>query len=281
MLENKSVIYDVCPNDGTTVTVDDFVITLGSGRTLTSMINNKHTQIPDGIDLYVGSDFCVPANLRASDRDLAIHGEDLSKILDVSVNYFDAMSELWVGPVKPQVMYMDADKTWVIWRGFLDVVIPFESEILLKMSGSDVVVRPDDPDSPSSPDVNQSSVDVIQLVQPPENFNLSLEVYIYNDAEMLDLNTKIDTTKPNEKFPVKLFDGSSYINYPVEGVTLNTAGNFVSINLSGLEYENIVYLKWIWRGIEAGTVAGTGASVYPAFALTNPDNMGFVWETTM
>ena len=134
MLDNKSVIYDVCPNDGVSVTVDDFVITLGSGRTLTHMINNKHTHIPEGIELYVGSDFNVPANLRAGDRDLAIHGEDLSKILDVSVNYYDSMNEVWVGPTKPNAMYMDADKTWVIWKGFLDVVIPFESEIFMKMS---------------------------------------------------------------------------------------------------------------------------------------------------
>jgi hypothetical protein len=245
------------------------------------MIQSSHTQIPDGIELFVGSDVCVPANLRGRDRDLAIHGEDLSKILDISVNYFDALNDVWVGPVKPQVMYMDADKTWVIWRGFLDIVIPFESEILLKMSGSDVVVKPENPDTPDVPDTNQSAVDVIQLVQPPENFNLALEVYIYNDAAMTDLNTKIDTQRPSSTFPVRVFNGSAYIQFPVSGVTSSTAGNFVSIDLSGLEYENVVYLKWIWRGIEANTVAGTGASVYPAFALTNPDNMGFVWETNM
>ena len=281
MSEVKSVVYDVCPNDGQTVTVDDFVLKLGSGRTLTHMLESKHTKLPDGIELFVGSDVCVPANLRASDRDLAIHGEDLSKLLDISVNYYDALNNMWVGPVKPNTMYMDADKTWVIWRGFLDIVIPFESEILLKLSGSDIVVRPDDPDTPTNPETNQSAVDVIQLVQPPEAFNLSLELYIYNDAEMLDLNIKINTAEPSTDFPVKVFNGSSYIQFPIEGVAPATAGNFVSIDLSNLEYSGVVYLKWIWRGTESGAVAGTGASIYPAFALTNPDNIGFVWETTM
>ena len=281
MSEVKSIVYDVCPNDGVAIKADDFVIKLGSGRTLTHMISSKHTQLPEDIELFVGSDVCVPANLRGRDRDLAIHGDDLSTLLDISVNYYDAMNNVWVGPVKPDAMYMDADKTWVIWRGFLDIVIPFESEILLKMSGSDVVVRPDDPDAPDTPEVNQSAVDVVQIVQPPESFNLSLELYIYNDPEMLDLNTKIDTAKPSAAFPVKVFDGSSYIPFPVSGVTAATAGNFVSVNLASLEYSNVVYLKWIWRGVEANTVAGTGASVYPAFALTNPDNIGFVWETKM
>ena len=278
MAEAKSIVYDVCPNDGVTVKADDFVIRLGSGRTLTHILESKHTQLPDGIELFVGSDVCVPANLRGRDRDLAIHGEDLSKLLDISVNYYDAMNKVWVGPVKPDTMYMDADKTWVIWRGFLDVVIPFESEIVMKMSGSDVVVRPNDPSVPES---NQSSVDIIQLVQPPEDYNITLDVYVYNDPAMTDLNTKISAESGSEKYPILVFDGISYRTFPAEGVTIATAGNFVSVDLSNLEYENVVYLKWIWRAVNSDKIAGTGASAYPAFALTNPDNIGFVWETSM
>lgn len=278
MAEVKSIIYDVCPNDGITIKADDFIIKLGPGRTITHMLNNSHTMIPDGVELYPGADPCIPANLRATDRDLAIHGEELDKLLDISVNYLDSIKDVWVGPRSPEVMYMSEDKTWVIWKQFLDVVIPFESEILLKMTGSDVVVKPEDPDKP---EVNQSSVDFIQLVQPPETFNLDLEVKIFNDPEMTDLNTKIDTSKPNVDFPVRLFTGSGYILYPETGATPQTAGNFVSVDLSRLSYTGVVYLKWVWKSSETGQLAGSGASMYPAFALTNPDNIGFVWETSM
>jgi hypothetical protein len=253
---------------------NSYILYLGGGRTICDIINSNHTRLPEHIKLYEGGDYEVPANIRCNDRDLVIRCNELASIQDVTVCYYDSLANIWRGPYNPEDSCTDATKEWFVFKDFLDMVIPFRSEIRLQLSGDLEPIKPVEP-------VNTNAATSIQLVQPPEEFRIGLELYIYNDAAMTDLNTVINTSKPSEDFPVMLYTGTEFCNYPEDGATKETAGQYVVVSLKNLKYSDIVFIKWIWRGLESDAVAGRGASSYPAYTATNPDNIGFVWETNM
>lgn len=258
-----------------TVAGDDcYILYLGGGRTICDIINSNSTAIPDHIQLFSGEDPEVPSNIRCSDRDLVIRCSDSASIMAVSVCYYDSLARVWRGPYAPEASFTDATKTWFVFKKYLDVVVPFKSEIRLQLAGD---ITPIDPPAP----VAEGVPTTLQVVQPLETFNLALEVAIYNDPAMTDLNTKINTVYPQEDFPVLIFDGTAFKPFPVDGVTETTAGRYAVVDLKALDYNNKVYIQWIWRGIESGAVAGHGAGVYPSNTMTNPDNIGVVWETSM
>ena len=251
-----------------------YILYLGGGRTICDIINSNLTRVPENIRLYEGGDYEVPACIRCNDRDLVIRCNELASIQDAKVCYYDSLANIWRGPYSPEDSYTDSTREWFVFKDFLDMVIPFRSEIKLQLSGE---LKPIEPADPAATGVATS----IQLIQPPEEFKLGLEVYIYNDAAMSDLNTVINTAKPSHDFPVMLYTGTEFCKYPVDGATKETAGQYVIVSLKNLKYTDIVYLKWVWRGLESDAVAGRGASSYPAYTATNPDNIGFVWETNM
>ena len=251
-----------------------YILRFGGGRTVCDIINSNNTVLPDNIEAYTGDDPEVPANIRCTDRDLVLHCNDTASFVSVSVCYYDSLIQAWRGPYTPDVSFTDKSKTWFVFKKYLDVVIPFKSEILLQLSGN---VHPITPDV----DKNTGAPTVLQVIQPTEHFNLALEVMIYADPAMTELVTKVDTTKPQEDYPVLIFTGDAFVSFPVSGVTEDTAGRYAVVDLKELDYKDKVYIQWIWRGIDSGVVAGHGAGVYPANTMTNPDNIGFVWETTM
>ena len=257
----------------TTQSGDCYILHLGGGRTLCDIINSNSTATPDHIELYSGEDPEVPAAIRCSDRDLVIRCNEASSILSASVCYYDSLSRVWRGPYSPETSFTDTTKTWFVFRKYLDIVIPFKSEVRLQMSGAVAPIEP--------PKQSVAGASVIQIIQPPEEFDLSLVVDVYNDPSMQDLNVRIDTANPQEDFPVAVYNGSAFKAYPTTGVTKATAGQYVVVSLKNLEYKDIVYIKWKWLDARTGAVAGSGATIFPAYTAANPDNIGFVWETNM
>ena len=253
---------------------NDFVLYLGGGRTICDIIGSNLTQVPDHIQLYSGDDPDVPQAIQCSDRDLVIRCSETASIQSVAVSYFDSVARVWRGPYQPENSFTDATKTWFVFRKYLDVVIPFRSEVRVQLAGELNPIVPDDSD-------NDNTATIIQMIQPPEEFNLALEISIYNNPEMTDLNVALNTVTPNEDFPIRVFNGTGFGVFPVAGVTRKTAGQYVTVDLKNLNYKDKVYIKWTWRGIDTQVVAGLGSGVYPAFTLTNPDNIGFIWETNM
>lgn len=252
-----------------------YVLYLGSGRTMCDIVNSNSTRVPEHLEVYAGDDTEVPASIRCTDRDLVVRCSDDTMIQTASVCYFDAVSRTWRGPYLPENSYTDSSKTWFVFRDYLDLVIPFKSELRLQLSGNLSPIKP------GTNNTEQSAATTIQIIQPPEEFKLALEVFIYNDPEMDDLNTSLNSTAPLDEFPIRVFNGEGFVSFPVDGVSKNTAGQYVTVDLKNLTYTDTVYIKWIWRGIENQAVAGYGSGVYPAFTLTNPDNIGLIWETNM
>ena len=69
------------------------VICLGSGNTITDMINSRDTVIPDGVQLYCGSEVgYIPHGLAGNANDLVIYAADGLLISGLSVSYFDPVA---------------------------------------------------------------------------------------------------------------------------------------------------------------------------------------------
>lgn len=242
-----------------------YLIELSQGRTLSEMIDGIQSLIPNSLELFPGNSIEVPNDIRATDRDLAIHCKDISLINGISVCFFDTINDTWVGPTVPATSYMDASQEWLIWVGFLNVVIPFKSRINLKLTGHIIPVAPGQPTT-------------LQLIQPPCDKNLSLELEVYSDPDFTEPVVTIDTAEPSEDFPVAVCYIDHVSDFPNTGVTDATAGNFIAIDLSKLEYTSKVYIKWTWRIRENSGIYKTGVTIYPALSATTPASIGYVIE---
>ena len=228
-----------------------YIVELSSGRNLQEMISGISSVIPNSIELYPGNDISVPSAIRGTDGDLAIHCKDLSELQCLSVCYFDSINNTWVGPKLADTVYFDTDKVWLIWAGFFDLVIPFRSRLQLTVAGH-IVPEP------------VGGLAHIDVRQPSCDNKLGLRLKIYNDPGFTELNTEIDTTTDHPDFPVTYFSGSAFVPFPESGVDSTTAGNTTTVDLSKLEYENIVYVTVAWIDLVTETAIFFDVFTFPS-----------------
>lgn len=126
--------------NGSTWTANDqsesFELILGAGNNLYEIVNNIGTIVPGGFEIFVGCDPSnVPAGILGTRKDLAIHSKSGLRMVQISVKYFDELTNTYVGPITPKTFILTPDQEWGLWRDFIDVVVPFKSVITVVTAG--------------------------------------------------------------------------------------------------------------------------------------------------
>lgn len=115
---------------------ESFELKLGAGKNLYEVVQNLATSIPEGFEVFIGCDHQnVPAGILGTREDLAIHTTSGARMVQVSVKYYDDVTQTYVGPIPPKTFILTTDQEWGLWRDFADIVIPFESVITVVTAG--------------------------------------------------------------------------------------------------------------------------------------------------
>lgn len=115
---------------------ESFELKLGAGKNLYEVVQNLSTAIPEGFEIFIGCDHQnVPAGILGTRNDLAIHTTSGARMVQVSVKYYDNITQTYVGPIPPKTFILTTDQEWGLWRDFAEVVIPFESVITVITAG--------------------------------------------------------------------------------------------------------------------------------------------------